>query len=79
MFGIGGDKEAIARLEGMPFTLDYQFPRSAVDEIDFILLMRRLRIVTDGCVVLYRHGAVGKRNGKSFPHGPLYRNRTGNA
>lgn len=63
----------------MAISIDYKLTRSPMDEIDFILLMWSLRVMADRGVVLNRHGAMGERDGESFPHWPVCRDGTGDA
>ena len=63
----------------MTVIADNELARAFMDEVNLILFMRCLGIEADGCVILDRHGAMSKRNGESFTHGPLCGDGTWNA
>ena len=77
MFNIGRYKQAITRFEPIAVPINYKLACSPMDKIDFVLVMRRLRIVADWGVILDRHASVCKRHGEGLAHGPLWRCRTG--
>jgi hypothetical protein len=78
VLNVGGYKKAVALFEWVTLPFNYQLTRSPVDEIDFILLVWRLRIMPDGGVIFDGHGAMRQRNGKTFSHWPFYGYRAGN-
>lgn len=60
MFPSGRHEQKVARLEGISVFAVLKNARSAYDDVDFILLMRLLRVVPEGPVDLGRHGAVAE-------------------
>ncbi|SEN27582.1 hypothetical protein SAMN05216404_103249 [Nitrosospira multiformis] len=79
VLNFGGYKKTVTLFEWITLPFNHQITRSSMDEIDFILLVRRLRIMPDGSVILDGHGPMRQRNGKTFSHWPFHGYRTGNA
>ena len=79
MLNVGAYKEAIPRVERVASPVNNELAGALMDEIDFVLIMRRLWITVDRSVILHGHGAMGKRDGKTFSHRPLRGYRPGNA
>ena len=79
MLNVGAYKEAIPRAERVASPVNNELAGALMDEIDFVLIMRRLWIAVDRSVILHGHGAMGKRDGKTFSHRPLRGYRAGNA
>jgi hypothetical protein len=51
VFNVGGYKKAVALFEWVAFPFNHQLTRSSMDEVDFILFMRCLRVMSDGSII----------------------------